>query len=784
MIYITKNILFYISNLGLGLIAARLSLFYLLEKIIPAESKQPFKGYVLNIKITLLNQIIFFTVVQGVSSSTIAFFSNKYGYGFFDLRFINNKNHIFCELAIGLLTYFIYDFFYYWMHRAQHYFNFFWYEHKLHHLEENLNASTSSRHHWLEEFLRIPFINLPVFLLFKLDPLTAGITTTLFSLWGTFIHANLRIEFGFISKFFGGPQVHRIHHSKLEKHFNKNFAAFFPIWDIIFNTYYHPQKNEFPPTGITNEHLSSFKQALFLPFKLFVNYFNNSKYLLTSYLKNKFIKLKTISIDSFLILFIYFILIKLPVFILSYEKKYIFFGDDDGYYWLSSSDFLTMILVRPLVYPLYIKLLFKNVDAIFCGQFLISTLAWAFFSRSALLKIEFKPLKIALLILISLLASSIYITNWDVKILTESLSISFLLISIGCLFKKNPTTSKNLIIFILSECLLIGLRDSSYLMALPLLLLLLSNKNIRKKQKWLASIIISMFTIFIVVTSYYGERQRVNFEDVLAFRIIPNQEYFDWYLKKTSMPDIKQDFEKCASINGPYLCLPRASKMFLGIHTNTADYEQINKDLVKNFPYLLKLLSYVSNKYLLTKDYFYFLSDHMEYFYLNNWQNFSFYEHWTPIIPSVKFAQSSTQFLDGVSYESYGGDSRILRLNKFRDFSKFQYKFATTILFVIGIILLLTADIRTKFLIACAMVLSYILALITYIVEPMEFPRHCLTGNLLFILIIIIAMPNQLHIRVAANLQALQQLYYHVIKKKSIKMLLLHKTKLISKSIS
>jgi sterol desaturase/sphingolipid hydroxylase (fatty acid hydroxylase superfamily) len=32
------------------------------------------------------------------------------------------------------------------------------------------------------------------------------------------------------------PQYHRIHHSLKPAHFDKNFAAWFPLWDILFRT--------------------------------------------------------------------------------------------------------------------------------------------------------------------------------------------------------------------------------------------------------------------------------------------------------------------------------------------------------------------------------------------------------------------------------------------------------------------------------------------------------------------------------------------------------------------
>ena len=39
------------------------------------------------------------------------------------------------------------------------------------------------------------------------------------------------------------------------QHKDRNFAAFFPIWDILFRTFYFPKRDEFPDTGIVDEFL-------------------------------------------------------------------------------------------------------------------------------------------------------------------------------------------------------------------------------------------------------------------------------------------------------------------------------------------------------------------------------------------------------------------------------------------------------------------------------------------------------------------------------------------------
>jgi hypothetical protein len=47
-----------------------------------------------------------------------------------------------------------------------------------------------------------------------------------------------------------GNQVHRIHHSVDAEHYNRNFADVLAIFDVAFGTYYRPETEEFPATGL------------------------------------------------------------------------------------------------------------------------------------------------------------------------------------------------------------------------------------------------------------------------------------------------------------------------------------------------------------------------------------------------------------------------------------------------------------------------------------------------------------------------------------------------------
>ena len=172
------------------------------------------------------------------------------------------------QLLLPFIPMLILDFFYYWMHRAQHTFAPLWAQHKLHHTEYALCALTAARHHWLESVTHIFFVTIPVTILFRVTAGEGALLSILLTYWGFFIHSNIKIPMGPLTRLLAGPQVHRIHHSALPEHFNRNYASFFPIWDVLFGTYCHPKVGEWPPTGMMDgERVETVWRGIWLPFE-------------------------------------------------------------------------------------------------------------------------------------------------------------------------------------------------------------------------------------------------------------------------------------------------------------------------------------------------------------------------------------------------------------------------------------------------------------------------------------------------------------------------------------
>ena len=130
----------------------------------------------------------------------------------------------------------------------------------MHHTDTELEAISTARQNWIEAVFNSLFITVPVLILFKVDPLqqwhagiAAGITAAVLNNLLTLSHMNVRVHVGPFARVWCGPQNHRIHHSLEPQHIDKNFAFMFPMWDVIFGTYYHPKPGEFPATGVAGE---------------------------------------------------------------------------------------------------------------------------------------------------------------------------------------------------------------------------------------------------------------------------------------------------------------------------------------------------------------------------------------------------------------------------------------------------------------------------------------------------------------------------------------------------
>ncbi|MEZ5468750.1 MAG: sterol desaturase family protein [Lysobacterales bacterium] len=239
----------------------------------PAEKHQPASAILFNL-IWIVNFVVMTNLAMMLVGRLVPMGVAALGGPLFHIQFAEGWIGGLGQFFLLLL---IHDFCYYWFHRCQHTWAWFWAHHKLHHTEVHMNATTSFRHHWMENVYRIPFIFIPMGL-FNIEGSYTVLVWDAALLWAIFTHVNLRLSMGPLTRFIAGPQVHRIHHSSLPEHQNRNFAAFFPIWDQLFGSFHMPRQNEFPPCGMTDgETTDSVWQAHFGVFKDWYGLWKNRK---------------------------------------------------------------------------------------------------------------------------------------------------------------------------------------------------------------------------------------------------------------------------------------------------------------------------------------------------------------------------------------------------------------------------------------------------------------------------------------------------------------------------
>jgi sterol desaturase/sphingolipid hydroxylase (fatty acid hydroxylase superfamily) len=161
----------------------------------------------------------------------------------------------------------LYDFFGYWLHRAQH--KWLWRLHSIHHSIEELSG-VNSYFHWTEQFFRIAFISLPAAYLVGIDGVkSVFIIELIVNLQGYYLHSPNTLHLGpVLRRIIADNRFHRIHHSVEPQHFGKNFGAGTSLWDQLFGTAYFPAADEWPATGLSDQReANTVSEYLWSPFK-------------------------------------------------------------------------------------------------------------------------------------------------------------------------------------------------------------------------------------------------------------------------------------------------------------------------------------------------------------------------------------------------------------------------------------------------------------------------------------------------------------------------------------
>ena len=133
------------------------------------------------------------------------------------------------------------DFSQYWVHRAFHAAPFLWPFHAVHHSAEEMDWLAGSRLHLVDVILTRSLVYVPVFVL-GFSEIALLVYVFLVAAQATFIHANVRWRFRPLQRWVATPAFHHWHHAAEHEAIDKNFAVHTPIWDLLFGTYYLPDR--------------------------------------------------------------------------------------------------------------------------------------------------------------------------------------------------------------------------------------------------------------------------------------------------------------------------------------------------------------------------------------------------------------------------------------------------------------------------------------------------------------------------------------------------------------
>ena len=124
--------------------------------------------------------------------------------------------------------------FYYW-HRVNHTNRWLWRFHNVHHVDPDLDVSTSFRFHGVEILYSLLFRVAQVGLL-GIMPLTYVLYELVFQAGTMFHHSNLKLPLKWerrVNKLLVTPRMHGVHHSAVGPETNSNYSVIFSWWDKL-----------------------------------------------------------------------------------------------------------------------------------------------------------------------------------------------------------------------------------------------------------------------------------------------------------------------------------------------------------------------------------------------------------------------------------------------------------------------------------------------------------------------------------------------------------------------
>ncbi len=148
-----------------------------------------------------------------------------------------NLFHLWAPVEV-IIGFFLMDLSFYYWHRVNHVLSLFWRFHNVHHVDPDLDVSTSFRFHFGEVLYSSGFRILQILLL-GISPFNYVIYELGFQCATVFHHSNIRLPIRieqWLNRIIVTPRMHGIHHSAVREETDSNFSVVFRWWDWIHGT--------------------------------------------------------------------------------------------------------------------------------------------------------------------------------------------------------------------------------------------------------------------------------------------------------------------------------------------------------------------------------------------------------------------------------------------------------------------------------------------------------------------------------------------------------------------
>lgn len=181
------------------------------------------------------------------------------------------------QLPVNGLFVFIFGFllmdlsFYYW-HRLNHEIPLLWRFHNVHHIDPDLDVTTSMRFHFVEIIYSSIFRFIQLTLI-GLNPVTFICYEFVFQASTLFQHSNLKLPIRFermMNWVLVTPRMHGIHHSDYQEETNSNYGVIFSFWDRLHHSIKLNVPQQLITIGIPGYHKQTDNKLLnllLMPFK-------------------------------------------------------------------------------------------------------------------------------------------------------------------------------------------------------------------------------------------------------------------------------------------------------------------------------------------------------------------------------------------------------------------------------------------------------------------------------------------------------------------------------------